>query len=171
MKIRENLVSRLYCFLLVSLLPLLAQGLEVGESAPEFELSSIPNQTPMKLQDFSGKVRYVDFWASWCAPCRVSFPELIKLHAEMGSENFEIIAISVDEKIDDATRFLRRFDAQYPVLHDPDGKVAKLYDIPAMPTSFVIDGDGQVTMIHSGFRDGDIEKIRAHITALLAGES
>mgnify|MGYP000844139370 FL=1 len=171
MKNKENLMSRLSCFLLIFLLPLLAHGLEVGEPAPAFELSSIPNQTPMELQDFSGKVRYVDFWASWCAPCRVSFPELIKLRAEMDSENFEIIAISVDEKTEDATRFLRRFDPKYPVLHDPDGKVAELYDIPAMPTSFVIDRDGQITMIHTGFRDGDIEEIRAHISTLLAEES
>ena len=168
-------MPRLLCFLLICLLPLQSHGLEVGEPAPEFELSSIPNQTPMELQDFAGKVRYVDFWASWyaswCAPCRVSFPELIKLRAEMGSENFEIIAISVDEKTEDATRFLRRFDPQYPVLHDPDGKVAELYEIPAMPTSFIIDRYGQITMVHTGFKDGDIEKIRTHISSLLAEES
>jgi peroxiredoxin len=168
---KENPMSRLLCCLLICLLPLLSHGLEVGETAPEFELSSLPNQTPMELQDFAGKVRYVDFWASWCAPCRVSFPELIKLRAEMGSENFEIIAISVDEKTEDATRFLRRFDPQYPVLHDPDGKVAERYDIPAMPTSFIIDRYGQITMVHTGFRDGDIEKIRTHINSLLAEES
>ena len=86
---------------------------------------------------------------------------------ELGEERLAIIAISVDEWIDDATRFLSRYSVNYDNLSDPHGKIAEAYGLLAMPTSFVIDSEGRITLVHQGFKPGDMTAIRAHIDELL----
>ena len=92
---------------------------------------------------------------------------MIALKNELGERRFEIIAISVDEDIEDAIRFLDRYPVNYINLSDSEGKAAKAYALRAMPMSFVIDHEGRVTMTHAGFRPGDMQAIRAHILELL----
>ena len=139
-----------------------------GETAPEFTLPVIgAPASEISLTSLRGKVVYLDFWASWCAPCRVSFPEIIELKEDLGEQDFEVVAISVDERIEDAGRFLRRYKTPYPVLHDPEGKFASSYKLPGMPTSFVIDRNGVIRLVHSGFKPGDMATIRQEINKLL----
>ena len=138
-----------------------------GEIAPEFTLPTLGNGPERSLADSHGKVRYLDFWASWCAPCRVSIPAMVDLQAELGGQDFEILAISVDKQPEDALRFLERYPVNYANLSDPEGAVAAAYSLPGMPTSFVIDRDGRITLMHAGFRRGDMEAIRTHIVRLL----
>ena len=144
-----------------------ALGITEGDMAPDFMLPVLGGETTRSLSASHGKVRYLDFWASWCPPCRVSVPEIAALQRELGGSRFEVIAINVDERIDDALEFLERYPMNYVVLSDPSGASAGAYALPGMPTSFVIDPNGRVTLVHVGFRRGDMKAIRAHIVELL----
>ena len=145
-----------------------ASAISEGDLAPDFTLPILGGEGTKSLSEGYGKVRYLDFWASWCLACRVSIPEMIVLQQELGEKEFEVIAISVDEWIDDANRFLSRYSINYDNLSDPQGKIAEAYGLLAMPTSFVIDPEGRITLVHQGFKAGDMMTIRAHIVELLA---
>ena len=142
-----------------------SQAAAEGDTAPLFTLPNLDKSATYSLA--TGKVIYLDFWASWCAPCRVSFPEVIALQNDLGSDRFEVIAVTVDENPAAAIRFLRRYDVPYKILSDPDGAVAGRYELPGMPTSFIIDQKGSVSLRHSGFKSGDMTAIRHRIQQLL----
>ena len=144
-----------------------AFGAAEGDVAPDFTLPVLGNDSTMSLSGSHGKVRYIDFWASWCAPCRVSIPQIVALHEELGGERFEVIGINVDERRDDALDFLDRYPMNYDNLSDPEGVIAAAYDLETMPMSYVIDPQGRITLAHAGFRPGDMDFIRAHILELL----
>ena len=144
-----------------------AFGVTVGEPAPDFVLPVLGSESTRSLSESHGKVRFIDFWASWCPPCRVSVPAIVALQAELGGNRFEVIAINVDERIGDALGFLERHPTNYDSLSDPRGEIAEAYALLGMPTSFVLDPEGRVTLVHVGFRRGDMEAIRAHIVELL----
>ena len=148
-----------------------AFGVTVGDVAPGFALPVLGGESTRSLSESHGKVRYIDFWASWCPPCRVSVPAIVALQEELGGERFEVIAINVDERIGDALRFLERHPTNYDSLSDPRGETAEAYTLLGMPTSFVLDPEGRVTLVHVGFRRGDMKAIRAHIVALLGRHS
>ena len=152
---------------LILLLANPAFGVAEGDMAPGFELPVLGGETTKSLSASRGKVRYIDFWASWCPPCRVSVPEIVALQRDLGGSRFEVIAINVDERIDDALKFLERYPMNYDVLSDPQGATAAAWALPGMPTSFVVDPEGRVTLVHVGFRRGDMQAIRAHIVELL----
>ena len=141
-----------------------------GQPAPELSLAELNSAATYELSDLRGKVVYLDFWASWCAPCRVSFPEIIQLKQDLADQPFEVIAVTVDENPEDAQRFLRRYEVPYPILHDKEGRSAATYRLPGMPTSFVIDGNGKIQLRHTGFKPGDMEAIRETIVDLLSGD-
>lgn len=150
------------------LLPPVASAVSVGNEAPAFTLPLLDEPEKMvSLASSNAKVRYLDFWASWCAPCRLSLPAIIKLQNELGSDQFEVIAVNVDENPKDALRFLKRYAPKHNVLTDPKGKVAAQYELPGMPTSFIIDGNGKVVYRHLGFKEKDIDIIRQHVVTLL----
>ena len=144
-----------------------ALAVSEGDVAPDFALPVLGGESTRFLSASHGKVRYLDFWASWCPPCRVSVPDIVALQEEFGGDHFEVLAINVDERQDDAMRFLRRYPVNYDSLSDPRGATAKAYALPGMPTSFVLDPEGRVTLVHVGFKRGDMAKIRAHILELL----
>ena len=163
-------MRRRFRLLVLALNLLLAEaafGVGEGDAAPDFRLPVLGGEATKSLSGSHGKVRYLDFWASWCAPCRVSIPQIIALQAELGGDDFEVIAINVDERVDDALDFVQRFSMNYDNLSDPRGDIAQAYALSTMPTSFIIDRGGRVTMVHEGFRRGDIDIIRAHIVELL----
>ena len=144
-----------------------ATALSEGDLAPPFALPMLGESQLIDLADFNGKVIYLDFWASWCGPCRISLPQIVKLQAELGSDEFEVLAINLDEDEQNAIGFLRRFPVNYTVLSDPHGQVAKTYELPGMPSSFVISRAGKISLTHIGFRRGDMSLIRDHIEGLI----
>ena len=144
-----------------------AFAVTVGDLAPGFVLPVLGSESTRSLSESHGKVRYLDFWASWCPPCLVSVPAIVALQEELGGERFEVIAINVDERIGDALKFLERHPTNYDSLSDPRGETAEAYALLGMPTSFVLDPEGRVTLVHVGFRRGDMKAIRAHIIELL----
>ena len=139
---------------------------EVGKPAPVFDLpaAGAPN---VRLADLKGRVVYVDFWASWCGPCRVSFPVLEQLRGELGPKGFEVLAINVDEVEADARQFLSEVPVSYLVVRDAAGITPQTFGILGMPTGYLIDRQGMVREIHQGFRKSDGEMLRTAIVALL----
>ena len=109
----------------------------------------------------------VDFWASWCKPCRQSIPWLNELKARYGASGLTIIGVNVDAERRDADRFLRDVPIEFDVMFDPQGNVARQFKVQAMPTSYVIDRNGKLVATHLGFRDAKKAETEAAIKALL----
>lgn len=144
-----------------------AAGVAVGQAAPAVSLPALSGAGEMSLESLRGKVVYLDFWASWCGPCRVSFPQLEQLRHELGPDGFEVLAINVDEEEADARQFLADVPVSYPVVRDGEGITPQTYGILGMPTGYLIDRQGVVREIHQGFRKSDGDKLRTAIIALL----
>lgn len=127
-------------------------------------LNSIPsNDTHKHLSDYRGKVVWLEFWASWCQPCREIFPKLNVLRNELRQQGFEVIAISIDQSSIDARAFLQDTPVDFPVLHDQDGRISRAFAVRALPTGVLIDSQGVIIFSHQGNRKGDIEKLRKEI--------
>ena len=139
----------------------------VGQKAPAVSLPALSGSGDISLESLRGKVVYVDFWASWCGPCRVSFPILENLATELGPEGFEVLAINVDEVEEDAQQFLSDMPVSYLVVRDAEGVSPQAYGIMGMPTGYLIDREGVIREIHQGFRKSDGDELRAEIVMLL----
>lgn len=151
-----------------SLLGTQASALEVGDAAPSLTLPSIfADQPAIDLDSLRGKTIYVDFWASWCAPCLRSMPAYNELYNRLKGDDFEFVAINVDNPIEDGLDFLIDEPLDFLIPSDPDGEAAELFGVIGMPTSYLIDPEGVVRLVHMGFRDGDMEEIEAAINELI----
>jgi len=129
-----------------------------------------PPDDPLGLAALKGKVVYVDFWASWCEPCRQSFPWMNDMQHEFGKDGFVVIAVNVDHERADAELFLRKYGADFKISYDPDGAAAERFHVKGMPTSFLVDRAGHVAASHAGFRPKDREPLERQIRALLAAQ-
>lgn len=138
---------------------------EVGKTAPAFDLPGAPKA--VRLADLKGRVVYVDFWASWCAPCKQSFPWMNDMQAKYGPRGLSIVGVTVDKKREDADKFLATTPAKFLIGFDTTGKVADVYKPAGMPTSFLIGADGKVRAVHVGFRDKDKADLEREIEAAL----
>ena len=140
-------------------------ALTIGTAAPDFNLPGVKD--PVTLASFKGKLVYVDFWASWCGPCKQSFPFMNTLQTKYKAQGFEIIAINVDAKTTDATAFLSKIPANFTVAFDNKGDTPKRYAVKAMPSSYLIGHDGKVLVVHQGFKAADEAEIEKRITDAL----
>ena len=144
-----------------------AYSADLGETAPAFSLKSISEPEPVELESQTEKILYIDFWASWCGPCKLSFPSMIKLKELFKHAPFEIIAISVDADSKAAQKFLDAYKINFKVALDSDGAVAEKYALPGMPSSFLLDQNRNVIAKHKGFRKSDFTKIKEEIEEAL----
>ncbi len=142
-----------------------AVAAEAGASAPAFDLPSATSR--VKLGDLRGKVVYLDFWASWCGPCKQSFPWLNELQSKYKAQGLEVVGVNVDAKSDDARKFLEETPARFTVAYDQTGATPKSYAIKGMPSSVLIGPDGKVLMQHAGFRDADRAELESKIREAL----
>ena len=126
-----------------------------------------PAQT-VDLDALHGQVVYLDFWASWCAPCRQSFPWMEEMRQAHQAEGLTVIAVNVDHDRADADRFLRQFQPGFEVRFDPEGTLAQRFKVSGMPTSLIIDRHGSVRFTHVGFWPADGAVAAHEIRALLA---
>lgn len=145
----------------------IANATEVGQPAPQFTLPTLKTDSPTPLKQFAGKVVYLDFWASWCAPCKTSFPLLNKLHQKLKAQGFEVVAVNLDEDKANGEKFLQEVPVDFTVLRDASGEWADKFVVDSMPTSFIIDKNGVVQKIHHGFVSDDITEIEAKVMELL----
>ena len=152
----------------LALLAMSAGAVETGAAAPGFRLPTFASGQPVSLADFRGKVVFVDFWESWCSPCRQSLPLYDKLRETYPAAAFEILAIGLDEDVADAKTFLAEHPVKYTTLQNPQGDVAKAFDLKGMPSSYLIDRDGIVRARHVGFEAKDIDALKKEIDSLIA---
>jgi thiol-disulfide isomerase/thioredoxin len=120
------------------------------------------------FDQFRGQVLYIDFWASWCGPCLLSFPFMNDLQHSYAGKGLHVLAINMDEKPADAARFLEQHPATFDVASGPNGKCAKDLGVATMPTSFLVDRKGAIRLVHKGFRPGDVDELKAKLDALIA---
>lgn len=138
-----------------------ASAVEQGEKAPLFQARTSTGKI-VDLQRNKSKVILIDFWASWCAPCRKTLPWLNELHKNLHTKGLEIITLSVDREKKDAEKLLENVKPLYSVGFDQDGTIASLYNIPSMPSSYLIK-DGKVISVFHNFGDGFEKKIEETI--------
>lgn len=145
-------------------------AVDVGATPPAFSLPALKNATVdnISLDAYKGKVVYVDFWASWCGPCRQSLPILNDIRAKYHAKGFEVIAINIDENKADAMGFLAKYPVDYPIAADPKSKTPEMYKIKGMPTAYIIDRKGKVRHVHEGFKKSDASEIEFMIQEYLA---
>ena len=130
--------------------------------------ASAEEPKPFDLSAYQGKVVMLDFWASWCIPCKKSFPWLNEMQAAKESQGLVIIGINVDEDSADAESFLQKYEAKFKLEFDPEGQYASFYDIPGMPTSLIFDRDGELVHTHAGFKLSNTDDYEAAIDSTLA---
>jgi len=121
----------------------------------------------LQLSDYRGKVVVLDFWASWCVPCRRSFPWMNQMQKKYGDDGLVIIAVNLDNDLSDAEEFLQHYPADFSIAYDHDRKLAYEYGVEAMPSSFLIDRDGTLIERHLGFKSGKTDEYEAAIVSAL----
>jgi len=134
--------------------------------APNFTLKSLDGKN-IKLSELTGNVVLVNFWASWCGPCRKEMPFLNAIHNKYKPLGFTVLGINVEEQVENAKAFLADRPVDFPILLDSNNQVSKLYDVIAMPSTVVIDRDGNIRFIHHGYQSGDEVKYRNMVKTLI----
>lgn len=141
-------------------------GFAETKEAPVFSVAADAGK--LNLSDFRGKVVYLDFWASWCGPCRASFKWLNEAQEKYGAKGLVVIAINVDKEKELAAQFLKENPAKFHIGYDPEGSVAQTYQLKSMPSSYMIDRRGQLRVTHAGYRAKDNNALDEEIKGLLA---
>jgi cytochrome c biogenesis protein CcmG/thiol:disulfide interchange protein DsbE len=162
-------IMRFFITFLIALLGFLASGNAIADGtvakasvlAPDFKLDG--EQGSIHLKQHRGQLIYLDFWASWCQPCKKSFDWMNQMQARYGNEGLKIIAINLDEDRSKAERFLKNLPANFTVAYDPQGITAEQYQVKAMPSSYIIDKNGHLLYTNKGFRGNDKEELEFRI--------
>jgi peroxiredoxin len=124
--------------------------------------------TKVRLADYKGKVVLIDFWASWCPPCKTSFPALDAIYRQYEEKGLEVLAVNVDERRRDADAFLDAHPHHLTVLFDPKGVAPEVFGVTGMPSSFLIDRSGDIRFTHMGYSGNVDERYRQEIAQLLS---
>jgi thiol-disulfide isomerase/thioredoxin len=132
-----------------------AAGVKVGDAFPDLATFKLEGKLPDSLKD---KVVMIDFWASWCDPCRDSFPTMEELHKKHGPKGLVVIAVNVDENRRDMEAFLKKNPASFLVVRDAGQKLVEKAAVATMPSSFLIDREGKVRFVHAGYRGEETRK-------------
>ncbi len=155
-----------YPRLLLGLFLLSLAGTALAKKAPDFNLPSSDGHN-IKLSDFRGQVVYVDFWASWCKPCRKSFPFMNNLQKKYGKQGLKVIAINLDSDKGAAKRFLKKNPAKFTIAYDTENKTPELYGLMVMPTTYLVDRQGNLVDVHKGFKQSQTAKVEKTVMKYL----
>ncbi|MFT5994947.1 MAG: peroxiredoxin [Gammaproteobacteria bacterium] len=151
--------------LLISMM-VMSGNVMANEQAPDFTLKS-KDSGNIRLSEQRGNIVMVNFWASWCGPCREELPKMEELYQKYQDMGFEILAVNVDDEASKADILLDDIDVSFPVLYDTFGEVSKLFDVSAMPTTVIIDRNGNKRLLHLGYRAGDEKKYEKALKILM----
>lgn len=152
---------------LVAALPAGAAG--PGSAAPSIAMPSLDgSKGPVSLDRLRGRVVYVDFWASWCLPCRISMPTLDRLYRQHGPAGFDIVGVNKDASLSDAEAFLKKVPVSFTLVADSNDSIAKAFDVKTMPSGYLIDRKGVVRHVHGGFTRATATALEEEIARLLA---
>ena len=143
-----------------------ARAVMPDEAAPELVGTTLDGAS-FKLSDLRGKVVYLDFWASWCGPCRISMPKLEQMRKAWGGTGFEVIGINLDGQADAAQKLLAVVGVSYPIVRGVDPKLVEQYGIIKLPASYVIDRKGIVRYIYHGFSIAGFEQVRPEVESII----
>lgn len=135
-------------------------------AAPDFTLKSAEGRN-LRLAEQRGQVVLVNFWASWCGPCKVEMPHLNKLYDKYRASGFTLLAVNIDDDARTGAATAAKWGLRFPVLLDADKHVSKLYDLGSMPATVLIDRDGKVRYLHRGYRDGVEELYERQVRELV----
>lgn len=167
---KTSLVPRaaLLCALLAMacLAPLSAHAREVGARLPEIGLVDREGKR-VDAESLKGKVVLIDFWASWCGPCKEEMPVLERLYKKYKKDGLVIVGVSVDREAPNVGEFLKGTPVSFPIVHDKEHAVADRYKPPRMPSSYIVDRAGVIRHLHAGFKKEDAAKLETEIKALL----
>ena len=161
MRIKSNLF-------IMTMLWLIVAGSAVGGDnppAPDFTLTDANGQS-VTLSDLRGQVIMINFWASWCGPCRQEMPLLEQIHQRYEPLGFTLLGVNVEENPADGQAFLKERPVSFPVLYDPENGISKLHDVVAMPSTVLIDRQGNVRYLHHGYKPGYENDYQDQIRAL-----
>lgn len=169
MKFSMNIYKRYFAVGIAALvMTTSAIALDKGSNAPAFDLKGVEGN--INLAKYQGKLVYLDFWASWCGPCRQSFPWMNELQSRYGAQGLQIIGVNLDQKNEDARQFLTTTPARFVVAFDPAGATPRSYGVKGMPSSVLIGPDGKIIFEHAGFKEADRavleEKIKSSLGAI-----
>ncbi|MCW5813733.1 MAG: TlpA family protein disulfide reductase [Labilithrix sp.] len=143
---------------------------EVGKPAPELSIETLNDKGTISLNELQGKVVIVDFWATWCAPCKQSFPKLEELQKKVG-DKVVIVGVSVDDEKKGVAEFAKENGATFAIGWDQGHTIASRWKVGTMPTTFVVDATGKVRHIHDGYHEGETDRMEKEANALLAEDT
>jgi len=151
-----------YIFLLLTFL---ISPAALATKAPVFELPG--DSGTISLKQYRNQVVFVDFWASWCVPCKYSFPWMNEMQERYGKDGLKVIGINVDKDKAMAQKFLEHVPATFDIAYDPEGEIADLYSLKVMPSSYLIDREGNLVHAHKGFKTSDGSQMEDMIRKLI----
>ncbi len=138
---------------------------EVGKPAPDLSIQTLNGKGKVTLESLQGKIVIVDFWATWCGPCKQSFPKLEELSKKLGNK-VEIIGVSVDDSSDGVLEFAKENKATFAIGWDEGHDIANRWKVGTMPTTYILDGSGTVRFIHDGYHDGETDVMAKEVATI-----
>lgn len=163
MKLKNSMIALIFSVFAVS--SLASSGLE-GQQAPDFALKSSTGEN-LRLSEYRGDVVMINFWATWCGPCRQEMPLLDELYARYQRVGFNLLGVNIDDDSRRAMQMIEELGVSFPVLFDARKEVSKLYEVEAMPVTVLVDREGKVRYIHHGYKPGYEDKYLDQIRSLL----
>ena len=144
-----------------------APRLSRGGMAPAFDLPRLDGEGQLSLADLRGRVALVNFWATWCKPCEEEMPAMERLYTQLSPRGFQLVAIAVDEDVDDVRRFQQQMPVSFPILLDPEQEISRRYQTTGFPESLLVDADGKIVERYVGPREWDHADYVARIERLM----
>ncbi len=152
-------------FSILAATSLASSGME-GQVAPDFALKSTTGEN-LRLSEYRGDVVMINFWATWCGPCRQEMPLLDELYARYHRVGFNLLGVNIDDDTARALRMVEELDLHFPVVFDTRKEVSRLYNVEAMPATILVDREGKIRHVHHGYKPGYEDKYLDQIRALL----
>jgi peroxiredoxin len=163
MKLKNTIIALVFSVFAAS--SLASSGME-GQPAPDFALKSSTGEN-LRLSEFRGDVVMINFWATWCGPCRQEMPLLDELYSRYQRVGFNLLGVNIDDDSRRAMRMIEELGVNFPVLFDARKEVSELYEVEAMPVTVIVDREGTVRYIHHGYKPGYEDKYLDQIRSLL----